>query len=362
MSKQLDIQRFGGLVGQSPSIRAVYEAISKAARIEVPVLIIGETGTGKELVAREIHLRSARNEGPFVAVNMGALSMELITSELFGHEKGAFTGATESKIGRFEEAHLGTLFLDEIATMEERTQVALLRLLESGEFRPVGGAQDRSADVRIVAATNIDLNHAVARDNFREDLLYRFQVFSIHLPPLRARREDLPLLVEHFLSQVREEFDLCITGISAEALKLLVAFDWPGNIRELKNLLAQAAVLAEQGEIDVQHLPARLHGPSASRESFHGGVLEQPPATPLLGGLHRPAPSPAWNAAVLPDTMGGGFGPEITLPLGLPLEEVQKRYILQTLQECGNNKTQAAKSLELSRKTLYEKLRRWSEA
>jgi DNA-binding NtrC family response regulator len=355
VARRLDIQKFGTLVGESQAIKAVFESISKAARIEVPVLIVGETGTGKELVAQEIHARSKRSNGPFVAVNMGALSMELITSELFGHEKGAFTGATESKIGRFEEADQGTLFLDEIATMEDRTQIALLRLLETGEFRPVGAAHDRSADVRILAATNMELNEAVARDIFREDLLYRFQVFPIHLPPLRQRREDLPMLVEHFIREVREEFDLMITGISDEALSLMVRFDWPGNIRELKNLMAQAAVLAESGMIDVQHLPVRLQ---PDHRATTADIIS--PAIPIPGMTAERLPMPKTPVAG-PALSGSSNGHTVTLPLGLPIEEVQRRYILKTLDDCDNNKTQAAKSLCLSRKTLYEKLRRWSD-
>ena len=257
---------FGRLVGGSPRLQRVYTLIERAAAVDVPVLICGETGTGKDLVANEIHRRSRRAAGPFVAINMGALSQEMIASELFGHTKGSFTGAIENKQGRFAEAEYGTLFLDEIGTMEDRTQLALLRVLESGVYRPMGATRDRTADVRIIAATNEDLDHAVEEGRFRADLLHRFQVIQIHLPPLRELADDIPKLAHHFLHEFNEEFGFALEGLTDEAARMLSAYPWPGNARELRNAVAQAGVMAERGLIDVEQLPERVH--TAENEWF----------------------------------------------------------------------------------------------
>jgi DNA-binding NtrC family response regulator len=250
--------RYGHLVGKSAGMRRVYSQIEKTARVNMPVLLIGDTGTGKELVAREIHFRSQRKEGPFVPVNMGAIPRELVASELFGHVKGAFTGALEQKLGRFAEAKGGTLFLDEISTMDEKVQIALLRVLETRRFRRLGGKQEEKTDVRLITATNVEPYQSVQSGRFRQDLLQRIEVLRITLPPLKKRKADIPLLVEHFLDLFKNEFDLDIQGISQEALKALKQYDWPGNVRELKNVLVQAAVTTETDFIELDHLPTRI--------------------------------------------------------------------------------------------------------
>lgn len=338
--------RFGRLFGQSQKIREVYRQIDKASRVEVPVLIIGETGTGKELVAREIHERSSRAENLFIAVHMGSLTTDLIASELFGHVRGAFTGATETKQGCYEAADRGTLFLDEVGTMEERTQIALLRLIETGMYRPVGSQQDKSADVRIIAATNSELHEAVANHQFREDLLHRFEVFPINLPPLRERMEDIPLLVDHFLQIAHDEMHCPVEGIDPEAMAALRTYRWPGNLRELKNVIAHAAVLADGGMITEDLLPDRVRH----------GEIELPRANVGLhdGGAATASKRQTEKCGIVRS------GDGLYVPVGCRLDDIQRAFVLLTLEQCANNKTQAARMLGLSRKTLYERLRRWN--
>lgn len=339
------------MVGASAAMREVFGLIDKAVKVEVPVLIAGETGTGKELVAREVHARGARAAGPFVAVNTGALSHELVGSELFGHVKGSFTGAYENKKGRYEEANGGVLFLDEIATMEERVQVSLLRVLETGTFRPVGGKEDRHADVRLIAATNEDLASAAHAGRFREDLLHRLQVYRINLPPLRDHLEDLPMLIDHFVEVLRTEFKMSIDGVSEECRQAMCNYQWPGNVRELKNVLAQACVVCEAGTIEFVHLPQRLR-----REVDAAAILPRRDY-PRPNGQHGQdaAPRRELTPVFHSPTQDGVF-----IPVGARLDEVQKAYVLKTLSYCSNNKTQAAKMLGVSRKTLYDKLARWN--
>lgn len=332
------------LLGRSAAIRNVYGLIERAASVDLPVLIFGETGTGKDLIAREIHDRSERCDKPFVSVNTGSLSPELVASELFGHIKGAFTGATENKSGRFVEANNGTLFLDEITTAEERTQISLLRVLESGALRPVGGDVDRRVDVRLIAATNVRLEDSVMEGRFRADLLHRLGVFAIDMPPLRNRREDIPILANHFLEGLREEFDLQIEGVSEEAMDRLRAYTWPGNIRELKNVIAQAAVMAERGNVDVRHLPERIASvpsPAPQNGSSNGGI--------------RPANGNGMaNVASYLDSDCASEG--IFIPIGMELKDVELAYMQRTLSLCGNNKSHAARRLGISRKTLIVRL------
>lgn len=310
------------LVGNGIVLKTVYDQIEKAARIDIPVLIAGETGTGKELVAKEIHRRSLRAGSPLVAVNMGTLSKDLIYSDLFGHRKGAFTDATDDRRGRFAEADGGTLFMDEITSADERVQVALLRVLEEGRFRPLGAKRDETTDARIIAATNVSLTDAVEDWGFREDLMYRLDVFRIELPPLRTRKDDIPVLVEHFLNEFGSKFDLPVDCLEPSAMEALSDCKWPGNIRELKNTIYRAAVVAEGRPINVHHLSIEA-----------------------TGNGHAPAPSLEAFAA-----------PGLHMPMGLNLAEVTRRYIHQTLQECDNNKTKASNVLGISRRTLYAKL------
>jgi DNA-binding NtrC family response regulator len=246
------------LVGNSPSMQQVSKMIEQVAPARATVLVTGESGTGKELVARQLHAKSNRADQPFVELHCAALSQNLLESELFGHEKGAFTGATSQRKGRFEEADGGTLFLDEIGEISESTQVKLLRFLQQREFERVGGNETVSVNVRIVAATNRDLEEAVRQGDFREDLYFRLNVIDIQLPPLRARRDDIPLLVNHFVAKYARDNDKDIEHITPEAMTRLRGYDWPGNVRELENVIERAVVLATHAEIDVDQLPGNF--------------------------------------------------------------------------------------------------------
>ena len=264
-----DRQQLGGMVGRSESMRGIFRAVERIAKAEATVLVTGESGTGKELVARAIHDYSPRREGPFVAVNCGAIPSELIESELFGHEKGAFTGATERRIGRIESANSGTLFLDEIGELEPAVQVKLLRALQERTFERVGANSSISVDVRIVTATNRDLSQEVAAGRFREDLYYRVAVVPIELPPLRDRREDVPLLAETFLARAGAEKRLTPAAIGA-----LQGYAWPGNVRELQNAIEHGLALSEGDTIDVEDLPisvGRTGQAEALREQWRQG-------------------------------------------------------------------------------------------
>ncbi len=347
----------GEIMGRSAPIRHVLELITKAAHTDLPVLIVGETGTGKELVARQIHAESRRAHKPFIAVNTGALPREIVASELFGHRKGSFTGASSDKLGRFREADRGTLFLDEIGTMDDMVQVALLRALETEAFRPIGAAEDQHVDARLIAATNEDPWRLADSGAFRHDLLYRFEVMRIDLPPLRAIREDIPILVDHFVSRFSRQFEMEIEGIAPAALEALVSYDWPGNIRELKNVIAQASVVAERGEIDTQHLPARWR---QSREEAW------PDALSSKNGLSHIAFQNASRSQTVPHPTAVETNPHppsftegVFMPLGVTLDDVEKAYAMKTLQACNYNKTKTAKLLGVSRKTLYDRLNRW---
>ena len=306
---------FHGLVGGSEIMREVLREIERAARTEVTVLLIGESGTGKELAARAIHLESRRRPGPFVPLHTGAIPRELVASELFGHERGAFTGASRSQRGKFEIANLGTLFLDEISTMDQHAQVSLLRVMEDREFARVGAETMMRVDVRVVAATNADLWELVDKGDFREDLYYRLNVFPIRLPPLRARRSDIDILAEHFRRLFAAESGIEVDAFAPEALELMRAYSWPGNVRELKNAVQRAMIRCERGQIAPEHLPDRVRGRAAA--------------------------------------------PLIEFELGLKLGEVEKRYISETLARCQGNKKETAKVLGISRKSLYNKLTRY---
>jgi Nif-specific regulatory protein len=250
--------RLENLVGQSKAIQHILAVAATAAKSTAPVLISGDTGTGKELVANVVHYNSPRSKGPFVKINCGALPETLLESELFGHVKGAFTGAVENRKGRFELAHRGTLFLDEVGEMSPRLQVKLLRVLQEGEFEPVGGTRTRRVDVRVVAATNKDLGEEIRAGRFRKDLYYRLSVVPIHLPPLRDRREDIPLLVDHFLEKYNRENGRNVTKISREVLDRLLGYPWPGNVRELENCIERAVVMSPANTLSVSLLPDEI--------------------------------------------------------------------------------------------------------
>ncbi len=314
------------IVGESPAMLEVKEQIGQLGSQEVTTLILGESGTGKELVARAIHAASARRDGPFVAVNCMALSPTLVESELFGHEKGAFSGASDRRIGRFEMADAGTLFLDEIGELSQEIQVKLLRVLQEHQFERVGSTRTQDVDVRIVAATNADLKKLIREGKFREDLFYRINVFSLHLSPLRDRRQDIPALAEHFIAHFDSRRHRGITGLAPDAMQALVNYSWPGNIRELRNVIERAFVLERSREITAASLPAELAGfrPSSPR--------------------HRQGGS---------DTPGFAVGER---RLGPARDAFEKFFIQQALTRHDLNVTAAAEEMGLARKSLYRKL------
>ncbi len=327
-SELRELGRFGAMIGSSPVMQQVYDRIARVAPSDASVLVTGESGTGKELVAETVHRLSRRHHRAFVAVNCGAISANLIESELFGHERGSFTGADRQRKGVFERAHQGSLFLDEISEMPLELQVKLLRVLETGTFTRVGGERPIAADVRIIAASNRDLDAQVAQNRFRPDLLYRLRVVPVDLPPLRDRGNDILVLAEHFLDA------LAVSGgarktLSPAALVAIRNFAWPGNVRELKNAMQQAYILAED-EILVEHLPAPLHA-----------------SAPARGGSESAADGP-----------DGG----INVPIPASLAEIERRVVLATLQHCNGDKPAAADALGISLKTLYTRLREYSAA
>ena len=303
---------FGEIIGKSRSIKNVVKKISQIANIDVPVLVFGESGTGKELVARAIHSASNRSDNPFVAVNTGAIPKELIISELFGHEKGAFTGAVLSKKGKFEEADKGTLFLDEISAMSEQVQVALLRVLENQQIERVGSNRTIPVNVRVVAATNENLETLIAEGKFREDLFYRLNVYYMELPPLRERKEDIILIAEYFIERFNAEFGKNITSIDEEAAALLERYLWLGNVRELRNIILRAMISAKDS-IRKKDLP----------ESLVKGIPK---------------------------------GEEIRIQAGTPLPDIERVSIIKTLRMAKGNKLKAAEMLGISRRSLYNKL------
>ena len=313
------IYKFDDIIGSCDQMQTVYKRIQEAAAADVIVLITGETGTGKDLVAAAIHRHSLRQGHAYLAVNTGAMAPELIASELFGNEKGAFTGATAAKPGHFEQANAGTIFLDEISTMDAKTQVSLLRLLETQAFRRLGGRKTIKVDVRLIAATNEDLGEAVARGAFREDLLYRFDVFRIALPPLRERHGDILVMAHEFIARFNSTYNKTVAEIAPETAHVLERYPWPGNVRELKNAIQRAVLIARGQVLTPDLLPERL----CDRN-------ELPAATA------RPS-----------------------FPSGMTLSEVEREHIANTLTSTGGNKKRAAELLGISRRALYNKLERY---
>jgi DNA-binding NtrC family response regulator len=316
-----DVWGIGRLIGRSVPMQEVHRLIEQAAATPAPVLIHGETGTGKELVARTLHELSARASGPFVAVNCAAMPETLLESEIFGHERGAFTDARDRREGCFELAHGGTLLLDEVAEMAPGTQAKFLRVLEEGSFRRLGGKTEINVDVRVVAATNKDPVTAMKEGEFREDLYYRLNVFTLAVPPLRQRIEDIPLLVTGFIEEFNGKYDKRITGVDDATLKLLMSHAWPGNVRELRNTVERAFIASDGDVITAKVLP----------------------------GTSPVAPVASWS----------GDADVVTAPIGLPLREVEKQFVLRTLAAENNNKTRAADRLGISTKTLHNMLQRW---
>jgi DNA-binding NtrC family response regulator len=338
------------VITRSETMRPVLRAAEKAAASTIPVLIEGESGVGKELIARAIHGSSARRAKPFVAVNCGAMPENLVESILFGHEKGAFTGATEKHTGKFVEADGGTLFLDEVGELPLAAQVKLLRALQEGEVEPVGGRKSVKVDVRIVSATNRNLIADVKTGRFREDLFYRLHVFPVSVPPLRSRSEDIPALARHFLARIAAEEGKRVRSLSAEAMALLAAFQWPGNVRQLENAIFRAVVLADGEEVGVNEFP------QVCAQLNDAGDAVRP--------LIEPAPA---MAAALPDISDEAGTPALTLPAhALPLtdtqgemrtlEEIESEVIRFAINHYGGQMSEVARRLKIGRSTLYRKL------
>jgi DNA-binding NtrC family response regulator len=328
LDSRFDISNF---IGRSEKMERVFKLIEQVAQTNTTVLVTGESGTGKELVARAIHSKSPRHLKPFVVVNCAALAEHLLESELFGHVKGAFTGAHSDRHGRFEMADGGTLFLDELALMSVSLQGKLLRVLQEKEFEPVGGAQTIKVDVRIIGATNKNLERLLEDKTFREDLYYRLNVVEIHLPPLRERKEDIPLLTDYCIARFNRELGKSIKTVSDEALKLLMEYDWPGNVRELENLLERAMVLGKSDVLGTDDFPAQI-----------ARLLERPESrTSVLNDLKLP---------------------ERGLPLIETIEEIEKSFIRDALERTGGNKTKAAELLGVTRKIMRYKSQKYGLA
>jgi len=317
LGKHFDRQN---IIGQSPAMVNLLETVAQVAPSEAIVLITGESGTGKELIAGAIHYNSSRKDGPFVKINCAAITETLLESELFGHEKGAFTGADRRKEGRFYQAHRGSLFLDEVSEMSLTMQVKLLRVLQEREFTRVGGEKTIQVDVRIIAATNKDLPQLISKGEFREDLYYRLNVVDLEIPFLRKRREDVPLLAQHFLQIFAARNHKEIKGFTPQAMDHLIRYDWPGNVRELMNAVERAVVLSRSDYLSEKDFPVI----SGSEIKNDGTISQTPPIN------------------------GDGT---------TPLEEVEKATILKTLEAAGGNKSEAARRLGITRKTLHKKLK-----
>jgi DNA-binding NtrC family response regulator len=319
LTRQLrEAGKLGVLVGSSPAMQELMHQVEMAAPSTASVLITGETGSGKEMVARSIHMLSPRTDRPFVAINCSAIPESLMESEIFGHERGAFTGAAERRIGCFELADGGTLLLDEIGEMPAPTQAKLLRVLEDRKIRRLGSKVETPVDVRVLAATNKNPEQAVADGHLRQDLYFRLNVFHIHLPPLREHKEDLALLIDHLLTEISEKHGKKVTSVGADVMELFRSYPWPGNVRELRNVLERAAIASDRGVITRTHLPSDFG--------------------------HAPA------------VTGGGLG-ALRFPVGTTVEDAERELILQTLAATSQNKTRAAELLGISLKTLHNKLK-----
>ncbi len=314
--------RIENIIGSSPRMQELFQLIQTVADSDSTILIFGESGTGKELVARAIHYGGLRRNHPLIPVNCGAIPEGLLESELFGHVKGAFTGAVMNRVGRFQLADGGTIFLDEIGDMSPKLQVKLLRVVQEQEFDPVGSTETVKINVRVIAATNMDLEQSVAEKRFREDLYYRLNVIPLHIPPLRERREDIPLLIQHFVEKFNNLKHRKITGFSPDAIELLQEYPWPGNVRELENLVERMAILKSIGKVAVRDLPQKFKVPQA-------------------------------------DTIPAGqFFPEHGIDFNSVVDDFEKRLILHALNKASGVKSRAARLLRVKRTTLVEKIRK----
>ncbi|MCG8470059.1 MAG: sigma-54 dependent transcriptional regulator [Gemmatimonadetes bacterium] len=319
LQRQLEEGRLGHLVGRSAAMAEVFEAVRLLAQKQTSAIILGESGVGKEVVARTIHDLSRRADGPFLAVNTAAIPEGLIESEIFGHEKGAFNGAAQARPGCFEQADGGTLLLDEIGDMPLTLQPRLLRVLEEGRSRRLGGSREIEFDVRVIAATNRDMDELLEERVLREDLFYRLNVFTVTVPPLRDHPEDIALLGQHFIGRFNEKHETDIKGLRPETLELLEAYDWPGNVRELRNVIERATILAQKSWILPSHVPGHLRNDGARVK-------------------------------------------KVVLPVGTTAAEAERRLIIETLAAVGGNKTEAARHLGVDPKTIYNKLKAYEAA
>jgi DNA-binding NtrC family response regulator len=317
--------RFGEILGSSKPMQKVFDDLHQAASSDVPVLILGETGTGKDLVAKAIHRISTRCKMPYVAVNLGALPIELVASELFGHVKGSFTGAIDSRKGVFEQAEGGTAFLDEIDSIDNKVQVSLLRLLEDKRFNRLGGQRAFRNRARIIAASNANLESLIAEGGFRKDLFYRLDIFRINLPPLRERMEDLPLLISDFINRYNRSLNKKVTNVSSDCMRRLKAFEWPGNVRELKNVIQRAMLVCRGRKITSKHLPKR----------FSNNLINEKSDLNFDNELR------------------------LNIKLGTPLLQVEKIMVIRALEYTQNNRKKAAELLGISRRALYNKLKKF---
>ncbi|MBX3023106.1 MAG: sigma-54-dependent Fis family transcriptional regulator [Bdellovibrionales bacterium] len=314
--------QFDNIIGQSEAITEVLSMIERVAQSDSTVLIMGESGTGKELIAKALHYNSLRSEEAFIPINCGAIPAELLESELFGHVKGAFTGAIANRTGRFELAEEGTLFLDEIGDMSPSLQVKILRVLQERRFEPVGGTKTIESNVRVIAATNVDLELAVEEGRFREDLFYRLNVIPIRIPPLRERRSDIPLLMHHFIEMFNRTRNRQLKGITPEAMEMLVNYSWPGNIRELENLVERLSILKGAGIVDVGDLPEKYRRVQASSDPSKVDI------------------------------------PENGVDFNTAVDNYENALIMRALEKTGWNRNQAALLLKLNRTTLVEKIKK----
>jgi len=307
-------QSIPGFVGESARIRKSYQSIIQAASQDISILLLGETGTGKDLAAHAIHQMSARKACPFIPVNLGALPTDLVASELFGHAKGAFTGATQSISGRFEQAKNGTIFLDEIDSIDEKVQVGLLRLLEHKTYHPIGSKRKIQSACRIIAASNVSFNDLLERETFRNDLLFRLDVFRIHMPALRECLEDIPILAQYFMDRYKRELNRPVEKIDRKCMDILVGYEWPGNVREFKNVIQRAVLVCSDDTLQVGHLPDRFKQIRQKKAAL------------------------------------------VEIPVGTTLDEAEKQMIQKVLELTRNNRTEAAKQLGITRRSLYNKL------
>jgi DNA-binding NtrC family response regulator len=380
MSKREEIQEKYGIYGESQAIKEIIAVIEQVAPTDITVLITGESGVGKELVARAIHGESKRANGPFVIVNSGAIPEGILESELFGHEKGAFTGAIETRKGYFEMADGGTIFLDEIGDMPMTTQVKILRVIETGEFMRVGSSQLRKVDVRVITATNKNLEDEVKRGNFREDLYYRLRSVNIYIPPLRERREDIPILFEKFVAEFCQKNKVAFAGITDDAMQVLISYHWPGNVRELKNFVESILILENGKIIDAnmvrKYLKYNLSGFDFTRNLpiRYGKTSEQADRELIYRALID-IKGDLIEIKNLLDNLATFISKQITSPLALPeakvdlktgtvienfsLIDMEKRMIQAALERFNWNKRLAARALKISERTLYRKIKEY---